>query len=210
MQCASQSAKRYITKSDDEWSVALSAFCEAVRQYKDGKGSFKSFASMVIRRRILDYISGRQKYNNEILAAPEVFASGPLDESEQPALQAAVAKKLAVSDNNDIAFEIEAANSLFANYGFTFFDLAACSPKAEKTKSACAKAAVCVLENSALLKSMKTTHALPIKLISEITQVPRKILDRHRRYIIAAVEILSGDYPALARYMRFIRKEMKG
>lgn len=165
---------------------------------------------MVIRRRIFDYISGRQKYNNEILAAPEVFASGPLDESEQPALQAAVAKKIAVSDSNDIALEIEAANGLFANYGFNFFDLAACSPKAEKTKTACAKAAVCVLENAALLKSMKTTHALPIKLISEITQVPRKILDRHRRYIIAAVEILSGDYPALARYMRFIRKEMKG
>ena len=37
----------------------------------------------------------------------------------------------------------------------------------------------------------------------------RKILDRHRRYIIAAAEILSGEYPVLAEYLGYIRKALK-
>jgi len=31
--------------------------------------------------------------------------------------------------------------------------------------------------------------------------VPRKVLERHRKYIIAAVVILTGDYPGLTDYL---------
>jgi len=51
---------------------------------------------------------------------------------------------------------------------------------------------------------MKTTKQLPIKIISENAKVPRKILERHRKYIITAAEILSGDYPKLAEYLSHI------
>jgi RNA polymerase sigma factor len=44
-----------------------------------------------------------------------------------------------------------------------------------------------------------------MKELVSATGISRKILDRHRRYIIAAVEILSGDYPLLAEYMQFIK-----
>jgi RNA polymerase sigma factor len=32
-------------------------------------------------------------------------------------------------------------------------------------------------------------------------------LERHRKYIIAAIEILAGDYPCLAEYMKPQREE---
>jgi RNA polymerase sigma factor len=44
-------------------------------------------------------------------------------------------------------------------------------------------------------------------MIEKNTNVPRKILERHRKYIIAAIEILSGEYPYLADYLRYIREE---
>jgi RNA polymerase sigma factor len=44
-------------------------------------------------------------------------------------------------------------------------------------------------------------------MIEKNTHVPRKILERHRKYIIAAIEILSGEYPYLADYLRYIREE---
>lgn len=210
LNCASAAARRYITKSDDEWSVACIAFAQAIRDYQPERGAFLPFAELVIRRRLADYFKSRAHREQEILAAPAVFESGPLEESPQPALQAAVAKKLAVEEPNDLRLEIEAANQAFSAYGFSFFDLAACSPKAQKTRKACAKAVACLLKQPLLYADLRATKRLPIKTIEKMTQVPQKILDRHRKYIIAAAEILSGDYPCLAEYMRFIRRELDG
>ncbi len=49
---------------------------------------------------------------------------------------------------------------------------------------------------------------MPVTLIEKNSKVPRKILERHRKYIIAAAEIMTGDYPCLAGYMRYIREEL--
>jgi len=107
-----------------------------------------------------------------------------------------------------LQYEIQEANQAFANFGFSFFDLSECSPKAEKTKKSCAKAVVFLLKNPLLITEIYNLKQLPLKIIEKNTKVPRKILERHRKYIIAAVEILSGEYPGLAEYMRFIRKEL--
>ena len=42
----------YVTENDDEWSVGLIAFHEAVRTFDEGKGDFHAFAALVIKRRI--------------------------------------------------------------------------------------------------------------------------------------------------------------
>ena len=54
---------------------------------------------------------------------------------------------------------------------------------------------------------MRRTHSLPVAAISAALDIIRKILERHRRYIITATEILDGDYPHLAEYLDYIRKE---
>ena len=51
---ASAAAGRFITDSDDEWSVALMAFTEALKAYDLSKGNFYPFASVVIKRRVVD------------------------------------------------------------------------------------------------------------------------------------------------------------
>ena len=58
----------------------------------------------------------------------------------------------------------------------------------------------------ALLDRMRKTGALPGKELCRRAGVPPKLLEHHRRYIIAAAEILDGDYPHLADYLRFVRK----
>jgi RNA polymerase sigma factor len=50
---------------------------------------------------------------------------------------------------------------------------------------------------------------LPLNIIEKYTNVPRKLLERHRKYIIAALEIMSGDFPNLAGYMEYIHQELK-
>ena len=43
------------TDQDDEYSIAMMAFYEAIMGYKKEKGSFLNYADMLIRSRIIDY-----------------------------------------------------------------------------------------------------------------------------------------------------------
>ena len=185
---------RYITDSDDEWSTALLAFHEAVQSYDESKGTFLAFASVVIRRRLLDDIRSQWRHKGEIHVLP-----GELEEEPDRSIDIAQAARE----------EIAAAQAILKPYGFSFFDLAESSPKAEKTKAACCSAVIALLKDGELLDKMRKNKALPMKELEKASGVARKILDRHRRYIIAAAEILSGEYPVLAEYLGYIRKALK-
>ena len=45
-----------------------------------------------------------------------------------------------------------------------------------------------------------------MKALSAQSKVSRKTIERHRKYIIAAVIILTGDYPILAEYMKYMKE----
>jgi len=207
IKCASKISHRYITKSDDEWSIALHAFHQAIQSYAMDKGSFYSFAELVIRRRLIDYQKGQSKYISEVSVDPVTFEIDFDDETDDLAMKLAVSKQVTKDTSSDIKLEIESINQRFSQYGFTFFELTKCSPKAAKTKKSCANAVNYILQNPILITELQSTKMLPIKIIEKNVQVPRKILERHRKYIIAAVEILTGEYPNLAEYMQYIREE---
>lgn len=208
LKCASAACRSYISKSDDEWSIALAAFTEAVKSYSSEKGSFLNFAELVIRRRIIDYIRSKSRYAPEMLVKPSLFES-EMEEEEDYLLQSEIAKKVSVVQDNSLKMEIYLINEVFSGYGFSFMDLSDCSPKADKTKRSCAKAVAYMIKNPILISEMQIKRQLPLNIIENNTKVPRKLLERHRKYIIAAVEIISGDYPNLAGYMRYIREELE-
>lgn len=196
--------------AEDTWSIALSAFHEAIRTYDFQRGSFYSFAALVIDRRLIDFYRHEKKHFREIPVNPFVFeSSADQDEAlSDQRIRIEVSRKLSVEPDTALALEIEAANQMFSAYGFSFFDLAECSPKAEKTRQACAKAVACLIQNPALYFEMNHLQQLPIKRIEMLTGIPRKIIERHRKFIIAATEIFRGDYPHLAHYMRYIKEEI--
>ncbi|MEG2144502.1 MAG: sigma factor [Oscillospiraceae bacterium] len=207
LRCCSDTCNRYINTSDDEWSVGLSAFHKAVKSFDDNKGDFHPFAGRVIRNSLIDYM--RTKKGKEISVSPQAFESSVNEDSsllDFSVNQIITEKSLEINNSGDITEEIDSANSSFSAFGFTFWELAASSPKSKKTKEACKKAVLCIMENPSLAKSLKKSHVLPLKEIENISKVPRKILERHRKYIIAAIELISGDYPHLAEYLQFITK----
>lgn len=195
LRCASKDTHRYVTDRDDEWSVALIAFSEALHLYQADKGPFLPFAALVIRRRLTDHLRSQARSSEEIALTPD--QDGELPE--------ALRSGSPDGTGNLLKDEVEAAGDLLKQYGFSFYDLARCSPKAEKTKAACAAAIRFLLESPALLSELRRTGTLPLLPLCQGTGVARKKLERHRRYIIAAAEILSGDFPGLQEYLRFVR-----
>lgn len=207
LRCASSAARAYISKSDDEWSIALSAFAEAIRNYSASKGSFLNFAELVIRRRIIDFMRSKSRYASEVSVNPSLFNTDVQDEEEY-FMQSEIAKKISIVEDNSIKMEITLINDVFSGYGFSFMDLTECSPKSEKTKRSCAKVVAYLIKNPIITSEIKIKKQLPLNIIVKNTKVPRKLLERHRKYIIAAVEIMSGDFPNLAGYMGYIRQEL--
>ena len=208
VRCASKVCRRYITKSDDEYEVAMLAFWEAVRKYEPGAGSFSAFAALVIRRRLMDFFDSQTRHAREISAGhamtweeEEEGNKGILSEVQRSIVQDADEDKAAIRE------EIEAIGDILREYGFSFFDLAEASPKAEKTKRCCARAVNWMLAVAERILQMRRSRSLPVAAISAALEIARKILERHRRYIIASTEILDGDFPYLAEYLEYIRKE---
>ena len=183
----------FVTESDDEWAVALNAFHEAVQKYDPSKGSFFGFADLVIKRRLQDEFRRSERKPEEVPLEQDHIVSAVYEDTETV----------------DLRHEIEAFTEQLKPYNIAFSDLAATSPKAEKTRKACARAVMCIASDSRLAEKMRRTRTLPSKEITLSAGIPPKILERHRKYIIAAAEIIIGDYPALQQFVRTIREEGK-
>ena len=207
MHVASKVSGHYITKSDDEWAIALTAFVQAVKEYDLKKGNFISFAKLVVQRRLIDYIRQQMKYKPEVTVNPVTFDMDSEEEEDDKVRYAITKKSMETGSKDSLVLEINTVNENLKEYGFSFFDLTKCSPKAAKTKSACARVIHFCIQDPMIITVLKNTRLLPVKILEKNTKVPRKIIERHRKYIIAAIVILSGEYLELAEYLRYIREE---
>lgn len=204
--CAYRTCRRFVSESDDEWSISLIAFYEAVRSFDEQKGAFKSFAYMVIRRRLMDYFDTESRHWAEISADPYTF-DGQLEEEDASALDMEIASKSAQTEGHgrpgttDLEDEVEALRQKIAPYGFDLYDIGGCSPKAAKTKRACAKVIDAIVASDELFGTMRRKRNLPYVKLLELDGVNKKLLERHRKYIIVAAEIRKGDFPQMAEYV---------
>ena len=78
-----------------------------------------------------------------------------------------------------------------------------------KDKDSLCKSGCRTFTKSRSFQKMQTTRTLPVKDISSGKDISVKILERHRKYIIVAAEIMQGDYPLLKEYMSYIRKALE-
>ncbi len=195
-----------ITMSDDEWSIALIAVNEALGRYSLEKGNFWNYAAVVIQSRSYDYYRSTSKTAGELLVRPDAF-SGTSDEvAEDQGLTQEISRKTAVVVDRSLADEIEALSEELSAFDIDFFNLAEFAPKSEKTKSSCKDVLKAFFQPPPLTEDLKRTGNFPVKQILSRLWVSRKLLDRHRKYLIAAAVILAGDYPGLREYLPYTGK----
>lgn len=201
LSCASMHTGRYITTSDDEWSVALQGFVEAIYAYDKDKGRFLPFAKVIMKRRLTDFQRKNSRFSAEYLVSPFLF-HGEYEDGEDIKV---VHRQLAIHEESDIVLEIQCMNEILKGYGFSFYDLTKCSPKFARTKESCGEVIKVILKNKFLLEDMRKMKRLPLNYISKECHVSCKFLDKYRRYIIAVVEILDGEYLLLQEYTKNLR-----
>ena len=188
--CASRAAGRFVDSHDDACSEAMIAFNDAVSAYRSERGAFYPFAARSIYNRVTDLL---RRESRSAVCVP--FSAMPSQEENTP---------FEIEDPkqafSDAAFEIAAAKQELNALGVDFFDLPKVSPKAEKTKAACMQVIGYLLHEPLLLQAVHKTACLPGKTLMQELGVSSKVLERHRKYILAGLVILGGDYPTLQGY----------
>lgn len=200
---------RPVTRSDDEWSVALFSISQAIDSYDEDKGNFWGYAAVVMRNRLTDLYRTNARHFPEISAGPEVFNGEVDEESPDFGLQCEVQSQLAHSDENLLRDEILALRDELESFGISFFDLAECSPKSKKTRWSCAQLVRAMFTPPPpLTEEMKKKKTLPIVKLIQRVKISRKLIDRYRKYLITASLILDGEYPGLGEYLSYIRQDI--
>ena len=191
--CAAKVTGRFVDRHDDACSVAMIAFNDAITAYNQENGDFRTFASIAIRNRIIDQFR-KESRNSACVLLSELSVKD--DDGREHEFEIEDPK----AGLSDAAIEIEAVKQELSRYNIDFFDLPKVSPKVRKTKKACMDVVKYLLKEPELLKDLSETKCLPGNCIIQAIGTSRKILERHRKYIIAGIIICSGEYPIMKGY----------
>ncbi len=202
LRVASQATGRYLRPgTDEEISVALMAFDEAIDSYVAGRGSFVSFAQTVIRRRLVDHFR-RRKVRREVLLsdleehdAEGHMANPTLDRVAQSTWQLQ-------QEEEERLRELEEYQEVLRDYDITIKDLADNCPKHRDARDRAMAVAHYLASQPELVEHLRSRRELPLRQLDTVPWWSRKTMERHRRYIIAVALILLHDWPHLRSYVQ--------
>ncbi len=198
--CAEKASGRYMNYgTDDELSIAMIAFVEAVRSFNSSKGNFFTFSRNVIKRRLIDYYRSEKRHSGVIsLNAYTQDREEEYDLSSNEAIQAF--SDMNIAEHRRL--ELQELGEELSNWGITYQDLAKVSPKHRKTRQQCAELAGTILSHPDILQSVILKKYMPVSELEKASRLPRKFIERFRKYIIAIVIISIGDYQHIKDYIK--------
>ncbi len=182
-----------VDANDDELSIAMIAFHEAITGYEADRGSFLSYAATLIRSRLIDN-QRRQRRHSNIISLDRAF-----EEDDDRSLGDSLADN---EETQDVKYtirmasraEIEELVRQMEDFGLTLSDVADNCPRQQRTLEACRLAVATVRDNPGLMADFLRSRRLPMKALTERSGVARKTLERHRKYIAALLLIYSNGY----------------
>ena len=184
---------RYIeTENDDEYSIGLQAFNEAITKYDSNKGKFLSFAKLLIRNRIIDFLrketpSKSNIYFEDTQDADEYLASSHIADD--------------FTESYGIRQELEQFQRELKLFDILIDDLVQESPKHIDSRINAVKIARHIVENKDIKQQLYDKKKMPVKKITSSIDVSNKVLKRNRKFIIASVLILDGNSEFLKSYV---------
>ena len=189
LKISSNLCKHYLTWGhDDELSIALVAFNEAIDKYEPSNGaSFYGFAKTVMTRRLIDYFRKESKHQLLSLTPTESDDDALYDYDSEASLGMYQKEK----QNYDFAETVKSFVLVLTEYGITLEDLVQVSPKHRDSKATLYRVAQELCSRSNLLQYLTKNKCLPLKELELLTGIKRKVLERGRKYLVATVLILS-------------------
>ena len=189
---ASYICKRQINEQDEEFSISLQGFHEALMAYNEEKNaSLETFAHLVIKRRLLDFLRKESTRKEQLVE----FENQILEERS---LHRHAEEEQAASRREELLKYKE----LLAEYKLSFEELTSAAPKHADSRRTAFQIAQIISESEELYASFIAKKKLPLKDIEALVGVSRKTLERHRKYMIAVILLLKSDFVYIKDYVK--------
>ncbi|WP_053590483.1 RNA polymerase sigma-I factor [Bacillus sp. FJAT-22090] len=199
---ASFVCKRSIDEHDEEFSIAMNGFHEAIMSFNPSENaSLQTYAHLIIKRRIIDFIRKESVRKEKVLlihASKEEAATEHQLLFDAQALDSYSKEQQAEARRE----EISRYTKLLAEFGLSFEDLAKVAPKHEDARKTAFQTAQIIAETEEFYEFLIKYKRLPLKEMEEIVEVSRKTLERHRKYIIAVALLLKSDFEYIKEYVK--------
>ena len=204
---AAKCISRVCTEQDDEYSIAMIAFHEAILGYEQERGAFLGYASMLIKSRIIDYQRREARHQGQV----SIYAESGEDDRT-------ILDEMADGrDHYEEAVNLEATkqeiaelSAVMARFGVSFSDVADHSPRQERTLEACTRAVRWAAGDKLLLEELLRTGKLPMARLVQGSGAERKTLERHRKYILAMLLIQTNGYEIIRGHLKHVLKGKGG
>lgn len=189
--------RRGVSDSDDELSVAMMAFHEAVLAYERLRGAFLPFAARAIRSRIIDFHRREQRHRGQLSLHEK-------NEDDRELADTLAVGTDPISERTDrTAARQEIAHFALglSEFGLSLTDIADNCPKQARTLSACHRALDYARGNPELLEQTVRTKKLPITSLAAGAGVERKTLERHRKYMMALLLAYTNGFEIIRGHL---------
>lgn len=187
--------------NDDELSISLIAFNEAIETFDENKGmSFINYSRMLIHRRLVDHFRKESRFQH----VPLEYNEEEQSELSKHEIDEAISQHQKEERARDQREMMELYNNTLAEFGISIDDLLSVSPKHKDTKINLMKIAQSLALNPELIDKLYKTKKLPIQELTLLTGNSKKILEKGRKYIIAVTLILSNEeFTPIKHLIRF-------
>lgn len=184
------------TENSDEYSIGLSAFNEAIDCFDESKGvMFFKFCSLVIKRRVSDYIRHNKKHNKVL---PFTYFEDGDDNSFEQTHLSATNDDLSTFEFSDEAKSFE---KKLNELGIKLEDLVRSAPKHKDSKALCLKIAKAIADNKECFSKLEKTGIIQKSELIKTLKINKKTIERNRIFIIAAALIIGNGFYLLRDFL---------
>ena len=189
-------------ESTDEFSIALSAFNTAIDRFSTDRGiPFRTYASIIIRNRLIDWNRSRGSVHREHsfsdMDNEPISYEDRLEDSTSGIAFADI-------ESEDSMIEVEYRLSLF---GLTLDGLVDHFPKQRPTLMFCVRAARALADDRELFNQTLDSRRLPVSEVAKRVGEPVKRVDKHRSCILLLAILLQSDLFLIRSYVAILEKE---
>ena len=186
---------------DDELSIAMFAFHEAVLQYHRTRGAFLKFAAMTIRSRLIDYARKEKRHQGQI----SLDRADREDEDDRTLGDRLEDQRNVVKERESrSAAQAEIAHfaEQLSEFGLSLTDIADNCPKQKRTLEACHRALAYARETPEILEKLLSSKKLPLSRLATGSGVELKTLGRHRKYMVAGLLAYTNGFEIIRGHLR--------
>ncbi|MGL4343695.1 MAG: sigma factor [Cellulosilyticaceae bacterium] len=177
--------KRYVSlENDEELSIGLMAFYEAIQKYNEDKGAFIPFAKLVMRSRLKNHFKSE---GNSDTFSLDSLTIDQIEAQIEPILEPHL------ESENLVADEINFLTSLLLDFGFNLTDVAKESPKHTQTRKNAIDLSERISFEPMLTHWLYLKKRLPISQICLQFNVTQKIIKHSKKFIITTVIIFDKN-----------------